>query len=291
MPADHDDLWNALEGLRENDVVMEARAYSHRWARSRRRMKAVRAGLPRSGAAVAICVAAATLTGSALRVSAPSEERVSIIDTTGMGTRLQVLPDGSSVMLNVDSRVRVAFTPASRTVILETGEAHFEVAKALRRPFRVRAGNTEIVAVGTAFDVTRLSSGTKVTLIEGQVDVRAIPESGANATLVATLHPSQELSLAQDGHVVSQAVARIEAVTAWQRGMIDLDDTPLSQALLQVNRYATVKIALADSSLAGKKISGVFRVGDTAAFVSAVERYFGLRARWKPDQSVVLERP
>src|SRR5262249_23483014 len=103
--------------------------------------------------------------------------------------------------------------------------------------------------------------------------------------------PAQQLSLAQDGHVLSRTVlTSIDSATGWQRSSINLDNLPLGEALAQINRTSDVTIALADSSLATKRVSGIFRVGDAKGFVSAVERYFGLKARWKSEKSVVLER-
>jgi hypothetical protein len=60
--------------------------------------------------------------------------------------------------------------------------------------------------------------------------------------------------------------------------------------LAQINRYSTVTITVADPSLATKRMSGIFRVGDTKAFVSAIEKYFELKATWKSEQSMMLDR-
>lgn len=289
-PGERDDLWRALEGLRDRPVVAQGRDYARRWARSHRRIERVKGALARSrGAILAACAAIAVIGAASLFWTLPGSERT--VETTGLEMRTDVLPDGSTVMLNTSSRLRVAFSQDSRNIALLAGEAHFEVAKDPARPFRVRAGHTEIVAVGTVFDVARLPTETKVTLIEGRVDVRALPDAGSNGVLVETLQPSQQLSLAQDGHVLSKTVAQLDSVTAWQHGTIRLDDVPLTEALSQINRYSAAKIAVADPALAAMRVSGVFRIGDTKAFVAAVERYFGLKARWQSEQSVVLERP
>src|SRR5580658_6541684 len=48
--------------------------------------------------------------------------------------------DGSTVTLNTDSGIRVALSDTERRVDLDKGEAFFEVAKDLTRPFVVRVG-------------------------------------------------------------------------------------------------------------------------------------------------------
>jgi transmembrane sensor len=92
--------------------------------------------------------------------------------STGVGQRSTVtLRDGSSVELNARTRVRVNFTQTQRRIELVDGQALFNVAKNPHRPFIVRAGNREIVAIGTAFDVRLDAAYLRVTLIEGKVAV------------------------------------------------------------------------------------------------------------------------
>lgn len=92
--------------------------------------------------------------------------------TTAAGQRSTfTLRDGSSVELNAKTQIKVNFTETQRNVELVDGQALFHVAKNPHRPFIVRAGNREIVAIGTAFDVRVDASYLRVTLIEGKVAV------------------------------------------------------------------------------------------------------------------------
>jgi transmembrane sensor len=63
------------------------------------------------------------------------------------------LQDGSVVVLNTNSRIKVEYTEEFRNIYLIQGEAHFDVAKNKNRPFRVHAGKGRVEAVGTAFTV------------------------------------------------------------------------------------------------------------------------------------------
>jgi len=81
------------------------------------------------------------------------------------------LADGSTLILNTDSRVKVRFSESERTIDLEEGQALFKVAKNPSRPFVVRSGEASVRAVGTQFDVYRKSTGTTVTVVEGKVAV------------------------------------------------------------------------------------------------------------------------
>jgi transmembrane sensor len=91
---------------------------------------------------------------------------------TAVGQRSTItLRDGSSVELNARTRIKVDFTETRRSVELVDGQALFHVAKNPHRPFIVRAGNREIVAIGTAFDVRVDAAYLRVTLIEGKVAI------------------------------------------------------------------------------------------------------------------------
>ena len=69
-----------------------------------------------------------------------------------------------------------------------------------------------------------------------------------------------------------------ERATSWQTGRILFDDTPLSEAIEEMNRYSTLKIALDDESLGEIRINGSFRSGRQINFVNALEAYFPLVA-------------
>ena len=82
------------------------------------------------------------------------------------------LPDGSLLHLNTDTTLDLDFSRGQRRVILNRGEAAFEVAKD-RRPFRVEAGTVRTEALGTEFLLRYDGEAGIVTLIAGQVRVTA----------------------------------------------------------------------------------------------------------------------
>lgn len=97
---------------------------------------------------------------------------------TGTGEQRSIdLPDGSTIVLNAQSKVRIHFTDDHRDVDLIRGQALFRVAKDKHRPFLVRSDVAQVRAVGTQFDVYRKTTGTVVSVIEGRVAV--LPSDGA----------------------------------------------------------------------------------------------------------------
>jgi transmembrane sensor len=94
-----------------------------------------------------------------------------IIDTDRGERREVALSDGSVLEVDPETRIRVAFEPSRRRVILEQGRALFRVAKNAERPFLVQADGTTVRAVGTAFGVERQRQSVIVTVAEGKVGV------------------------------------------------------------------------------------------------------------------------
>lgn len=205
---------------------------------------------------------------------------------TGTGEqRLVVLEDGSRVRLNTDSRLTVRFTPKARQIRLARGEAFFEVAHDPTRPFTVDAGQADVRALGTRFDVRRDPDAIHVTLVEGKVKVSE--DAGDRAW---TLAPSQQLTVAPRQPAAPRAADTARA-TSWTSGRLIFDGQPLSEAIAEVNRYAPRKVRLAAPALAARPVSGVFDTGDTQAFTAAVGALFDLKATRQPDGSIVLESP
>jgi len=284
-----DDLSTALEALRDRPIVAESREYAQHWARSRARSATFRAAvLAPLGAMAAVCATAYLVFGMP-RLPSHLFAR-NLIETGIEQTRAIPLDDGSRIVLDRNSRLRVAFTPQARDVELLEGQAHFEVAKDPHRPFRVRTESTEVVAVGTRFDVARLPGRTTVTLIEGRVNVRTLSGTAQAEPKIEALVAGQQLDVAGAGQFLDKKVVKIENVTAWQRGTIVLDDMPLPEALAAMNRYSTTQIIIRAGPLQTRRVSGVFRIGDVDTEALALERYFNLREASRSEQAIVLER-
>src|SRR5262249_7420820 len=89
------------------------------------------------------------------------------------------LPDGSLVYLNARSTVTLEFDDSMREIRLTEGEALFKVARDSKRPFQVRTRDALVRALGTQFNVASESSGTRVAVLEGRVQVASVHDPGA----------------------------------------------------------------------------------------------------------------
>lgn len=197
--------------------------------------------------------------------------------STGVGQRLSmILDDGSRLTLNTATSVRVAYTPNERHLILQRGQAWFEVAKGQSRPFRVTAGAHDVIAHGTAFDVRLDADRTTVLLVEGKVTVGAVAMV-PNDLLVAR---GDSLTLRHGGDA--------HQIEAWREGLVVFADTPLAEAVAELNRYAPHALVVKDARAATLRISGAFRTGESATFAEALETSFPVQAVTRSDGTIEL---
>src|SRR5690606_33505376 len=117
---------------------------------------------------------------------------------TSVGEQRSItLEDGSVVELNSRSRLRAHFQDDLRAIELLEGEAIFRVSKDPNRPFRVRTGATDIVAIGTAFNVKASESSTVVTVLEGRVRVNQRDVAARSAAATAKAVSEFELAVGE----------------------------------------------------------------------------------------------
>lgn len=238
-------------------------------------------GIPKPVLAFAAISAAAALAFGGL-----SWWQAKSLFSTDVGEqRLVQLADGSTVRLDTDSRIRVSFADGRRRVDLEHGQALFDVAHDPARPFVVRAGDTSVTAVGTVFDVRRDAQGAKVILLSGVVDVA----TSADVRERQRLQAGQKAEVREGRAIIGLADAASGA--SWAEGRIVFRDTPLSEAVAEVNRYLTDKVELAPGPIGDERVTGVFKTGDRDAFVSTASEIFGLQALRQGDGGVRLSKP
>ncbi|MGE8360617.1 FecR family protein [Pseudomonas sp.] len=170
---------------------------------------------------------------------------------TAVGQRDSVaLADGSRVVLNSATHLRIERRLRSRQIELVLGEATFTVEHG-DKPFIVRSQDVEVLDIGTVFNVRSDSRGVAVAVLEGAVEVSA-PQSAPQR-----LDDGQQV-LAHAGRVGEAMSADVERVTAWQHGKLRFDGTPLSEVIADIQRYHAAPVRLADPRLGNLRVSGEF---------------------------------
>lgn len=229
---------------------------------------------------------AATLV--ALGVTMPAAGAV--ISTARGEIRLVPLKDGSTVLLNTDSSIRVKDDANARFVTLLEGEAYFSVARD-PRPFVVEVNGRRMRTTQGGFRIRKLDARPVDVLVDrGQIDLEAIGQ-GVPAHVVLTANT--QLLLSESRTIVErpQPLAP-EAVTrelSWREGKLAFEGETLSQAADTFARYSDMRIRIRDAQLASEPVTGLFAANDPVGFSRAIARVFDAKLEQRGDE-VVLTR-
>jgi transmembrane sensor len=192
--------------------------------------------------------------------------------TTGPGeARTVTLEDASRIELNARTRLRVRYSAGLREVDLLDGQALFQVAKDHTRPFIVHSGTAQVRAVGTEFDVYRRGPDTTVTVLEGTVAVvggsnPASDSTGPPAAANVLVTAGEQAVISPQGSGKPRA-ANVSAATAWTRGQLEFEETPLSEVADEFNRSSTRTLVLKSPQLAQMRINGVYSSVDPTSLI------------------------
>jgi transmembrane sensor len=208
-------------------------------------------------------------------------QRPQIYRTPVGGHLTLTLADGSRVSLNTASAIEVRLNGERRDVRLTAGEAYFEVAHlADKAPFFVTAGETRIRVTGTRFAVDlHPDRRVDIDLLEGHIRAAPSRDSQVDGADAISLSAGEGLRMDASGHVAARVPAAAQYVTGWLQHRAYFDETPLAEAVTEMNRYRTDPLVIADPAKAGARITGVFDTSDSDGFAKAVQAVYGVRLR------------
>ena len=285
--------WSLLDRLPESAAVPVLAAATRRrsfWRRS---------------VVLSSLAAAAALTFAAVRFSpAPASAPAVVASASPVAAspRQFTLSDGTVVQLNTGGEVLEQFTATERRVLLARGEAHFAVTKNPARPFVVRAGNLDVRAVGTAFNVHLQSAAVDVLVTEGIVQLKSSAELTPAYAPVARepiplLSPGQRavVSLAPVSPATSVVVTtasadEISRTLAWQAPLLRLGGQTLAELAVEFERRSGQRVILADPALASLRVGGRFRADDLAGFTHLLATTLDLEVDHAADGALVLRK-
>ena len=208
-----------------------------------------------------------------------------VLARAGERTRM-VLPDGTQVWLNSNSKLNYnnGFTRGVREVGLE-GEAYFDVAKDIRRPFIVHTSSLDIKVLGTTFTIKSYAQDETIeaTLLRGTIEVTRKDNSNTPRII---LKPNEKLvfnkrfpspsrpvdfsdlvssapSLAAMPDMAVNSIRRdlhdsnmVE--TAWMYNRLVFCGDTFKELALKMERWYDVKIRIRDESLGRCRFGGAF---------------------------------
>lgn len=169
-----------------------------------------------------------------------------------------MLSDGTQVWLNSGSSLEFpsTFSGNKREVFL-SGEMFIEVAPDKHSPFYVLTSGYHVKVYGTKFNVSSYPGSTSsVVLVEGRVGLQT-----ANKQELF-LSPNEQAIYSGKGTFQTQKVD-VTPFISWKEGYLSFEDTPVTEALQQIERYYNLSFNYGDNiSFQGLTCTGKIILSD-----------------------------
>lgn len=192
-----------------------------------------------------------------------------------------VLPDGSLVTLNTNSRILLdpRFSATNRSLNLE-GEGFFEVKTDPSHPFIVKTADITVRVLGTVFNLKAYSDSrgsTETTLLKGKVEISLRSDANTkyvllpNEKLVTKKSSDQIETFREELHsrTSSDHLAKAEpAETLWLRSRLELSNERLEDIGAKLEKWYGIKIVFADDEVKSYRYTGTF---ETETVLRALE--------------------
>lgn len=250
--------WSSLEGKLKADLPLKLAYRKNRL----RLMKPLLA---------AACILAVIITGVLFlkqETAVADAGKDNIVSTKKGSKSYTVLPDGTQVWLNSDTKISYgkSFGSGSREVTL-TGEAYFDVVKDPSRPFIVHTSAMDIKVLGTAFNVSAYENDTytEATLIHGAVEVslhkyqdkkvmlrpfeKVSVQNVLNTAVQKKLARAPEEQVFTLSKINKAALDSGAAETQWVKNRLVFTDNTLEEIAARLARWYDVNITITDSAL------------------------------------------
>ncbi|WP_339529117.1 FecR family protein [Pseudomonas mucidolens] len=202
----------------------------------------------------------------------------------GKGMRSLNLPDGSTLYINANTRLRVDFNAYRREVYLDQGQLYLEVAPDKERPLFVRAGEANVRVVGTAFDVRRSQRQLVVSVAHGKVAFE--PDRKADATLLGA---QQRASYSYTKGTVQRQTLGAGEIADWRSGHLSFRNRELASLIDELNLYRPRAVVLADGAVGQLKVSGNLDVNDPDALLNALPALLPVKTVALKDGKIRIE--
>lgn len=249
--------------------------------------------------AVAATVAAIGFSPAMRWLNSDRSQAAHVISTGPGEIKQIVLRDGSRVTLGAKTELSVRYGQCMRTILLNNGEALFNVAHDPRCPFIVIAGGGAITALGTEFSVRRTLDRVTVQVAEGKVDVQprdalvSVPWP-KDPDIPAVTWPDAQLSQGQEvtyaGTQKRSAVASEDphVATAWLDGRRVYRHEPLAYLVADIGRYFEEPIEV-DQDVGDLQFTGLVYESQVKKFLQDLEIIFPVKVSRTENNHILIQ--
>ena len=236
--------------------------------------------------------ATALAVGVSFLVRLRSETRTSVTRVYATAAQQQAvidLTDGTRVTLSPSTTLRLRdFGAGSRTVVLDGGEAYFEVAHTSGVPFMVRSGTATARALGTAFLVRRAAgdSHVRVSVTDGKVQLLTPGRNTSGVTLTA-----RQVGDVTDSTIQMRTADDLAPGTEWESGDVIFRNISLATVLQTLSQWYGYQFRYVDQSLGARKVTMLISTRSSSEALATIERVLAVNLTIAGDTVTLVPHP
>lgn len=197
------------------------------------------------------------------------------------------LPDGSSVILNENSRLEISeyFGTNSKREVYLYGEAYFDISHDQSKPFIVHTGKIKTTVLGTAFNI-KSSPGDKkviITVTRGKVKV------GDNQKTYNVIVPDEQVVFDESIKRPIKKPVKAEKFIEWTNGDIYFDDVSIRDVAKQLQERFQVSIIFSNEQIKSCKFSATFLKSQSLKqILNIIGEFNQIKYQFKDDKTVIM---
>ncbi|MBD2702963.1 FecR domain-containing protein [Spirosoma sp. BT702] len=206
-------------------------------------------------------------------------------------TRSIRLSDGSSVLINANSRLEVprwGFGRQTREVTL-AGEATFSVTHLpdAQRFIVKTANNFNVVVLGTEFSVFARKRGARVALNKGKVQLQY--REGLMAKQVI-MKPGDLFTLDLHNHLAIKTISQHKKQISWQEKRFVFDETTLQEVAYMLEDNYGLQVSIKNRELAERVLMGSFRADNVDQLLQSISELLDITVVRQENKVQIMDQ-
>ena len=198
-----------------------------------------------------------------------------------------LLEDGTTVHLNSGSKLTCPqkFIGNTRRITL-SGEAFFEVARNVKKPFIIESGKIITTVLGTSFNVQAYpNEDIKVTVATGKVKVVSLNKSDKQSGSVFLEPGQQAVYSLKQAHLIQQQVS-VNQFIDWQNNTLYFEYETLASVFKKLERVYGVHIHCDNKTTLQQTVKTSFRDDDIKTVMNDLQFILDFKYHFRTKDTI-----
>jgi transmembrane sensor len=209
--------------------------------------------------------------------------------TRGGETKVIVLPDGSKVTLNGNSKLTLSprwDQQITRQVWLE-GEGYFSVKHTKNdQGFIVHTADLHVEVLGTEFNVKKRAERTEIVLETGKIQLSTTDNEGAPPLV---MQPGERIEYTTTARKLVKKEVNPTKYTSWKDGQLVFEDASMQDLVRLLQESYGYVVDINEAISTEKQFNGVFTSDDVDMLLAALSRVYNLDIK-QLDKKITIRR-